>query len=365
MPLLSEIIGHLEILAPPSLQESYDNSGLITGDPGQEIRGALVCLDSTEQVLEEAIRKNCNLVIAHHPIIFKGLKQLTGMNYIERVIIKAIRNDIAIYAIHTNLDNVRLGVNAKISQQLGLQNIRILAPMKGQLRKLVTYVPFSHAEAVRNSLFEAGGGHIGDYSECSFSSTGTGSFKGGASSHPYIGRKGERHQEHEERIEVIYQQWKEKALLHALKTSHPYEEVAFDIYPLGNNYQNAGAGMIGELQEEMTIENFLSVLKEKMNVQVIRHTAFHKKSIKSVAICGGSGSFLLATAIRQGADIFVSADFKYHQFFDADGKIIIADIGHFESEQFTINLIADYLREKFTTFAVPLTETNTNPIYYR
>jgi dinuclear metal center YbgI/SA1388 family protein len=365
MPLLSEIIQQLEQLAPPSLQESYDNSGLITGDLSKEITGALICLDSTEEIIEEAIRKKCNLVIAHHPIIFKGLKKITGENYIERVIIKAIREGIAIYAIHTNLDNVRKGVNEKICRQLGLEKTKMLAPAKGLLKKLVTFSPLTHAEDVRNALFEAGAGHIGHYSECSFSSAGTGSFKGDAASQPFVGEKGERHSEKEERIEVIFPEWKEKSILQSLRSAHPYEEIAFDIYRLDNALSETGSGMIGELAQEMPVETFLDFVKEKMKTKVIRHTALHQKSVKRIAVCGGSGSFLLEMAIRQQADVFISGDFKYHQFFDADRKIIIADIGHFESEQFTINLIGDYLREKFTTFAVPLTETNTNPIYYR
>ncbi len=365
MPILAEIIEQLEHLAPPSLQESYDNSGLIAGELTQEITGALICLDSTEEIIEEAIRKNCNLVIAHHPILFKGLKKITGENYIERVIITAIRKGIAIYAIHTNLDNVRRGVNQKICDRLGLEKTNILLPSRGLLKKLVTFGPLSHAETIRNALFSAGAGEIGQYSECSFSSTGTGSFKGGAESQPFIGEKGKRHLENEERIEVIYPEWKEKTILQALQSAHPYEEIAFDIYRLDNTFQESGAGMIGELPVEMHAETFLDFVKERMNTKVIRHTALHRNTVKKIAVCGGSGSFLLEKAIRQKADVFISGDFKYHQFFDADGKIIIADIGHFESEQFTIELLRNYIREKFTTFAVPLTETNTNPIYYR
>ncbi len=365
MTKLSEIIEHLEKLAPPSLQESYDNSGLITGNPDQEIHAALLCLDSTEAILEEAIRKQCNLVIAHHPVIFKGLTSITGKSYIERVIIKAIRNNIAIYSIHTNLDNIRNGVNEAICQRLKLENTGILQPLKGQLRKLVTFVPSSHADKVRDALFAAGAGHIGNYSECSFSSAGNGTFKGGEGSQPFVGETGKRHSEAEERIELIYPAWKEPPVLTALKGSHPYEEIAFDIYRLENSAMQVGAGMIGDLPDAMDAETFLDHLKVCMKTGLIRHTALHSKRVKKVAVCGGSGSFLLERAIQQGADVFISGDFKYHQFFDAEGKIIIADIGHFESEQFTINLLSDYLKKKFTTFAIPFTETNTNPIYYR
>jgi dinuclear metal center YbgI/SA1388 family protein len=361
---LQDIIRELEHLAPPKLQESYDNSGLITGDLSMKITSALICLDSTEAVIDEAIRRGCNLVIAHHPIVFSGLKKITGSTYIERVIIKAIQNNIAIYAIHTNLDNVAQGVNSKICDRLGLQNTRILAPLGNQLKKLVTFAPIAASAAVKNAIFNAGAGHIGNYSECSFSVSGEGSFKGNEASDPHVGKKGERHLEKEERIEVIFPSWKEAAILSAMKDAHPYEEVAYDVYSLTNLHPRIGAGMVGELEKPLKTEAFLDLIKEKMNAKVIRHTALIKKDIKTVAVCGGSGSFLLNEAKRANADIFISADFKYHQFFDAEDKIIIADIGHFETEQFTIDLLGDYLREKFTTFAVLFTETNTNPIYY-
>ncbi|MBK7682479.1 MAG: Nif3-like dinuclear metal center hexameric protein [Bacteroidetes bacterium] len=361
---LKDIIQELERLAPLRLQESYDNSGLITGDPSMQIQAALICLDSTESVIDEAIRRKCNLVIAHHPIVFSGLKKITGSTYIERVIIKAIQNNIAIYAIHTNLDNVAQGVNAKICEQLGIQKTRILAPMGNQLKKLVTFAPLASARAIKNAIFNAGAGQIGNYSECSFSVSGDGSFKGNAASTPYVGQKGERHLEKEERIEVIFPSWKEMEIISALKGAHPYEEVAYDIYSLTNLHAHIGAGMVGELEKPMQTGAFLDLIKDRMNAKVIRHTAIIKKEIKTVAVCGGSGSFLLNEAKKAKADLFLSADFKYHQFFDAEDKIIIADIGHFETEQFTINLIGDYLREKFTTFAVLFTETNTNPIYY-
>ncbi|MBP7167067.1 MAG: Nif3-like dinuclear metal center hexameric protein [Bacteroidia bacterium] len=362
---LSTILQHLEELAPPSLQESYDNAGLLTGSPDMDITGAIVCLDSTEAVLDEAIAHGCNLVIAHHPIVFSGLKRLTGRNYIERTIIKAIRNNIAIYAIHTNLDNVREGVNARFAEKLGLQNTRILQPQQGKLRKLVTFVPYAQAAQVREALFQAGAGNIGNYSDCSFNSTGEGTFKGGKDTQPFAGKAETPHTEPETRIETIFPQWKEQKVMQALRQSHPYEEIAYDIYTLDNQYDNIGAGLIGELQESMNTEAFLDHLKKSMKAPVVRHTELVTPHIKTVAICGGSGSFLLNDAIRQRADIFITGDFKYHQFFDADGKIIIADIGHFESEQFTIDLLTEYIRQKFTTFAVRFTETNTNPIYYR
>ncbi len=361
---LSAIIAALEMLAPSDLQESYDNSGLITGNPDMEITGTLICLDSIESIIDEAIHKKCNLVVAHHPIIFSGLKKITGKNYIERVIIKAIKNDIAIYAIHTNLDNVAHGVNRKIAEKLGLKNSRVLSEKERNILKLVTYVPHAQAEKVIEALFEAGAGHIGNYSECCFKHEGSGTFKPGNDANPHIGEKNIRHTEPESCVEIILESRLKNKVLAALKAAHPYEEVAYEILQLENKNQLTGAGMIGELEESMPAEEFFKSLKTRMNTNCVRYTSDHGKSIKKVAVCGGSGSFLIGNAIAAGADIFITGDFKYHQFFDAEGKIIIADIGHFESEQYTIELIGDWLREKFPTFAVHLTEINTNPINY-
>jgi len=362
--LLREITKALNEIAPLALQENYDNAGLITGDPNMEVKGALLCLDSTEEVIDEAISKGINLVIAHHPIVFAGLKSLTGKNYIERTIIKAIKNDIAIYAAHTNLDNVAHGVNNKIADKLGLKERRILQPMGGSLRKLAVFVPNDHVEAVQAAIFAAGGGAIGDYSECSFNLKGTGTFKAGGDTDPFVGEKGKRHEEEETRVEVEFDKWKQSAIISAMKEAHPYEEVAYDIYEMKNSNPQLGAGMVGDLKDPMGFEQFLEHLKTTMNVSVIRHTHPVSKKIQKVAVCGGSGSFLLSAAVAEKADVFVTGDFKYHQFFDADGKIVIADIGHYESEQFTIELFGDLLKEKFPTFALHFTDVNTNPINY-
>ena len=361
---LKKIIETIEQFAPPSYQESYDNAGLITGNGEMEITGALICLDSTEAVIDEAIRKNCNLIIAHHPIVFSGIKKLNGKNYVERTIIKAIKNDIAIYAAHTNLDNVYKGVNHKIAEKLGLTNLKILAPVNGKLRKLVTFAPHNNIDEIRDALFEAGAGSIGNYDECSFNTEGIGTFRGNDKSKPTIGEKGKRQNEPETRIEVIYEMIREKALLSALRKSHTYEEIAYDIYPLENSYQHIGSGMIGEFDQPKKPDDFLSHVKSTMKTQCIRHTALLPGNIKTVAVCGGSGSFLLSQAIMAGAQAFITADFKYHQFFDADNRILIADIGHYESEQFTVEIFENLIRQKFNTFAVHLSETNTNPVNY-
>ncbi len=361
---LSQLTSYLESLAPPAYQEDYDNSGLIVGHPEQEIQQALISLDCTEAVVDEAITQNCQVIISHHPIVFRGLKRFNSKTYVERVVEKAIRNHIAIYAIHTNLDNVMGGVNAKICETLGLKNCRILAPKNNLLKKLVTYAPLAQAEAVRTALFNAGAGNISNYSECSFNAKGTGTFKGNEDTDPYVGEPGKRHTENEVRIETIYPATIESKLLMALVLAHPYEEVAYDLYELTNQHQQVGSGMMGELDMPVDEEAFLQHVKEKMHARVIRHTALTGKSVKKVAVCGGAGGFLLKQAIAAGADMFITADYKYHEFFDAEGKIVIADIGHFESEQFTQQLLYEIIQKKFSNFAVRLTGINTNPVKY-
>jgi dinuclear metal center YbgI/SA1388 family protein len=361
---LSQLTTYLESIAPIAYQEDYDNAGLIVGNPDQEIRQVLISLDCIEAVVDEAIATNCQVIVSHHPIVFKGLKKFNGQTYVERVVEKAIRNDIAIYAIHTNLDSVLTGVNARVCEILGLENCRILTPKHGLLKKLVTYVPVSHAEQVRNALFNAGAGNIGNYSECSFSGEGSGTFKGDGDSDPYVGEPGIRHTEDELRVETVYPANLESKILMALILAHPYEEVAYDLYALTNQHQQVGTGMVGELDQPVDAEDFLFSLKEKMHAHVIRHTAFTGKQIKKVAVCGGSGSFLLKHAIAAGADIFITADYKYHEFFDAEGKIIIADIGHFESEQFTQQLLHEMIQKKFAMLPIRLTSVNTNPVRY-
>lgn len=361
---ISEIIAHLNHIAPPSLQESYDNAGLIVGDASAEAKGALLCLDSTEAVIDEAIELGINLVIAHHPIVFGGLKRFNGSNYVQRVVMKAIKHDIAIFAAHTNLDNVPAGVNKRICDTIGVKNTRILAPKKGQLKKLYTFCPVAQADAVRTALFAAGAGHIGEYSHCSFSSDGTGTFQASDNAKPFVGEVGSTHAEAEQKIEVVMPAWHEGAVIAALKGAHPYEEVAYDVLSLDNALPTAGSGMIGELPEAMDELSFLKHLKTVMKTGCVRYTPLRNKPVKTVAVCGGSGSFLLSNAMRQQADVFVTADYKYHQFFDAEGAIVIADIGHYESEQFTVQLFHDILNEKFPTFALHLSNVNTNPVNY-
>ena len=361
---LAQLTAFLETLAPLAYQEEYDNSGLIVGRPEQEVSQALVSLDCTEAVVDEAVATGCQVIVSHHPIVFKGLKKFNGKTYVERVVEKAIRHNIAIYAIHTNLDNIMTGVNDRICDTLGLNNKRILAPKYNLLKKLVTYVPVAKAEELRAALFEAGAGNIGNYSETSFSAEGFGTFKGNEHTNPYVGTPGKQHREHEIRIETIYPANLESKIMMALILTHPYEEVAYDLYTLTNQYQQVGSGMIGELEHAQDATAFLGFVKEKMKAPVIRHTALTGRPIKKVAVCGGSGGFLLKQAIAAGADIFITADYKYHEFFDAEEKIVIADIGHFESEQFTQQLLCEIIQNKFVNFAVRLTKVNTNPVKY-
>jgi dinuclear metal center YbgI/SA1388 family protein len=360
---IAEVINIIEDYAPLAYQESYDNAGLIVGNTNNIVTGVLICLDSTEEVIQEAIDKKCNLVVAHHPIVFSGLKKITGKTYIERTVIKAIKNDVAIYAAHTNLDNVLGGVNSKIAEKLGLRNVQILSKKKQLLNKLVVYCPLSHANQVRGELFRSGAGSIGNYSECSFNTVGQGTFKANEQATPFVGEQNKLHLEDEVKIEVVIESFLTKQVVENMLKVHPYEEVAYDIFEMQNT-QQVGSGVVGELETPLDEMLFLNQLQNVFFSKGIRYTALKNSPIKRVAICGGSGSFLLNDAIASGADIFVSSDFKYHQFFDAEGKIIIADIGHYESEQFTKEIFYDLLTKKIPNFAVHLSEINTNPINY-
>ncbi len=361
---LKAITQYIETLAPLVYQESYDNAGLIVGNPDDEITGILIALDVTEEVIDEACRQNLNLIVAHHPVIFSGLKKLNGRNYVERSVIKAIRNNISLYAAHTNLDSVHGGVNSKICEKLGLTNCRILAPLQNQLKKLVTFVPQAQAEKVRLAIFEAGAGTIGNYDQCSFNANGTGTFRGNEQSNPFVGEKNELHFEGETRIETIFPKHLQGKIIQALLKAHPYEEVAYDIYPLDNDWPVVGSGMIGTLPQEMDEPGFLRLVKETFGCTVLKHTQLLGRPVKTVAVCGGAGSFLLKEAIGQQADVFISGDFKYHQFFDAENKLVIADIGHYESEQFTKEVFYELLTKKFPKFAIHLSEVKTNPVNY-
>jgi dinuclear metal center YbgI/SA1388 family protein len=362
--IVAQIIEEIENFAPIYYQEHYDNCGLLTGNGNLSVAGILLTLDCTEAVIEEAIALNCNLIVAHHPIIFSGLKKITGSNYVERTIIKAIKNDVAIYACHTSIDNVKEGVNKKIAEKLGLKNLKILAPKPHLLKKLVTYVPSSHKQKVLTALFTAGAGNIGNYDSCSFGVEGVGTFRGNQASQPFTGKMGELSEEKEIRIETIFEVAREKSVLLALLNNHPYDEVAYDIFDLNNTHSQVGSGMLGEFEFPMEEIDFLHHIKSTFNVPLIKHTQTLNKKIKTVAVCGGSGYFLLKNAINASVDAYITSDFKYHEFFDVDNKLLLIDAGHYESEQYTPEIFYSIIRNKFTTFAIHLSKINTNPINY-
>ena len=362
--IVQDVINHLEELAPLAYAEDFDNVGLLVGDINAKISNILVTLDTLESVVDEAISEKCNLIISFHPIIFKGLKKLTGKSYVERVVMKAIKHDIAIYSMHTALDNALQGVNDMICNQLELTNKKILIPQSATIKKLTTYVPKNEAQLLRTALFNAGAGSIGNYYDCSFNVVGYGTFNGNKNSTPTIGQKGILHTEEETKISVIYPKHIESQIIASLFKAHSYEEVAYEITSIENKNQNIGMGMIGELKESITESNFLKHVKVKMNTESIRHSSFLGKKIKKVAVLGGSGSFAIQAAKSAGADAFITADLKYHDFFIAENNILLTDIGHYESEQFTKNLLVAYLTKKITNFAIILSKINTNPVKY-
>lgn len=361
---IKEITSYIESIAPLAYQESYDNAGLLVGSANSEAESALITLDVTEAVIDEAIAGNDKLIIAHHPLIFSGIKKLNGKNEVERCLLKAIKNDISIYAAHTNLDSVIGGVNSKICEKLGLSNCQILSPIKNQLKKLVTYIPTAQAKQVQQAVFEAGAGHVGNYDWCGYTLNGTGSFRGNEDSQPFVGEPGQLHTEAETRFETVFPAHRQNNIIQALLAAHPYEEVAYDIYSLDNDFRMVGAGMIGELEIPSDEAEFLHLAKKIFNADAVRHSPFLGKKVARVAVCGGSGSFLIRQAINARADIFLTGDLKYHQFFEAEGKIVLADIGHFESEQFTKEVFYELLTKKFPKFAIRLSAVNTNPINY-
>ena len=362
--IVQDVINHLHDLAPLAYAEDFDNVGLLVGNKNQEVTNVLVTLDTLETVIDEAIEKNCNLIVSFHPIIFKGLKELTGNTYVERVVIKAIQHNISIFAIHTALDNAFTGVNSIICNQLNLINKKILIPQKSSIKKLVTYVPKSNADSLRTALFEAGAGNIGNYNNCSFNTEGFGTFKGNESSNPVIGKKGELQKEQEIQLNITFQKYLESKILKTLFKTHPYEEVAYEITTLENINQHIGMGMIAELKTPQSETDFLQFVKKQMKSKSVRHSTLLNKDVKKVAVLGGSGAFAIGAAKAAGADMFITSDLKYHDFFSAENKIVVTDIGHYESEQYTKAFLVDYLSKKISTFAIILSNTNTNPVKY-
>ncbi len=359
---VQDIINAIESVAPKALQESWDNSGLLVGDANAIVEKALIALDITEAIIDDAIKNKETLIIAHHPLIFGSIKSITGRNEVERCLIKAIQNNIAIYCAHTNLDVVKNGVSWKMAEKLQLNNVRTLIPQSGILKKLSVFIPEKQLHEVREAIFTAGAGVIGNYDQCSFNVLGEGTFRGNDNTNPFVGTKGKIHTEKELRVETVFPAHLESKIISALIKAHPYEEVAYDIYPINNIHPEVGLGAIGELSEATDAIKFLKSIKETFNCEVIRHTNIHTNKIKKVALCGGSGSDFLKNAITQKADIYITGDFKYHQFFEADDKIIIADIGHYESEQFTKDIFYEIVTNKFPKFALRLSNVTTNPV---
>ena len=361
---VKDILNCITEVAPLQWQESYDNAGLQVGDLSVEAHKALICLDITEEIVDEAIAKDCNVIVSHHPLIFKGLKHLTPQTYIERAVMKAIKHDIAMISMHTNLDNSYLGVSRVLAERLGLKNLHILQPLEGHLKKLVVYVPLSAAEAVRNAMFEAGAGCIGNYDSCSFNAQGQGSFRAGETAHPYVGEIGKVHFEDELRIETVVPKYALNQVIAAMLKVHPYEEVAYDVFALENVFQQAGSGMVGEFESPMEEVDFLQLVSKTIDSPCLRHSALTGRKIKKVALCGGSGSPFMGDVLRQRADAYLTADIKYHDFFIPEKAMLLVDGGHFETEQFTKELIYELIRKKFPTFAAEIAETKTNSVHY-
>jgi dinuclear metal center YbgI/SA1388 family protein len=364
MHTIFDLYQYLQDLAPFQYQEDYDNSGLIVGAMDTVINGVLVSLDCTEAIIEEAISLGANIVVCHHPIVFKGFKKINGSNYVERTIIKAIKHDVAILAIHTNIDNIIAGVNHTMADKLGLINRKILVPKPNTLVKITTFVPKNDLEKVTNAMHKAGAGQIGEYKDCAFFIEGQGSFTPTGSANPSTGQLNVKSFESEIRVEMILPSHCQNAVLKALKTSHSYEEVAYYLSPLTNEDKGVGAGMVGELPQPLLTVDFLEMVKKQFDVKFIKHTAIVHETITKVGLCGGSGSFLTKNAIFSGSQAYISADFKYHEFFDAEGKILILDIGHYESEKNIIDRLFALISNNFHTFAAHYTKVDTNPVKY-
>lgn len=361
---IKEFIKEFEQIIPVRQAEDFDNVGLLCGNPEREISGVLIAHDALEFIIDEAIEKNFNLILCFHPIIFSGLKSITGKNYVERAVLKALENKIAIYAIHTAFDNDYFGVNYKICEVLGLKNQQVLMPKKNQLKKLEVYVPTDSAEKLRNALFVAGAGNIGFYDECSFTIQGDGTFRPLEGSNPVTGTHNERENANEVLLSVIFEDYKKHQILFAMKQNHPYEEVAYQLISLDNENQYTGLGRFGDLETEMNETDFLKFVKEKFNLNIIRHSSLNNKKIRTIGVLGGSGVSGIKAAMSAKCDAYITGDVKYHDFFSAEGKMLICDIGHFESEQFVVQQLFEILSEKFTTFAIAKTTQITNPVNY-
>ena len=362
MVKIKDIANALEMFAPLPLQDGFDNAGLQIGLTEAEVAGVLLCLDVTEAVVDEAVALGCNLIVSHHPLIFSPLKRITGSNYVERCVIKALSNGIAIYSAHTNIDNAPGGVNYRIAEKLGLQNVRILVPKEDALLKLAVYVPVSAADAVRSALFAAGCGNIGNYDSCSYNVEGFGTFKANEGCNPFCGEVGELHREEEVRIETVLPAYLKNKVVAALLKAHPYEEPAYDIYQLKNSWGSVGSGVIGELPAECDELELLQCVKERFAVGCVRHTPLLGKAVKRVALCGGAGGSFAGAAMAAGADVYITGEARYHDLFSYTGKMLVAVIGHYESEQYTMDIFKEIILGACPGIRVVTTTVNTNPL---
>lgn len=362
--LVSDIIAAIEEYAPLSLQESYDNSGLQVGDRAQVVTAVLLCTDVTEEIIGEAVARGANLIISHHPLLFHGLKHLTGRNPIERIVRAAVKRDIAIYSSHTSMDNATGGVSFKMAEKIGLGNVSVMLPQPGQLYKLVVFVPIKEAARVRDAMFAAGAGRLGDYDSCSYALEGKGSFRALAGAHPWVGSIDELHHEDEMRLEVLVMRNCKDAVVQAMLRSHPYEEPAYDLIELDNPSKYTGSGVVGDTQQPIEAAEFLNSLKTAFGTAMVRYAGNIHQMISRVALCGGAGADFIGDAVAAHADIYVTGDVKYHEFTSYCDKILIADIGHYESEHFTKEIFYDIIQKKFPNFATYYAELEKNPINY-
>ncbi len=363
-----EIIKYFEEWAPKEIAWQKDNVGLQVGSLNNKLNNILLCLELHDQVIDDAIKKNCNLIISHHPLLFQPLKKIDLQNdKNSKLIEKLIKNNITLYSAHTNLDFTKEGVSFELAKKLKLNNIDFLVHQNSNQYKLSVFVPVDFVDKVANAIFENGGGRIGEYTNCSFRTKGNGTFKGSGNSNPYLGEKNKIELVEEIKLEVLVDSWKLKKILTAIFETHPYEEVAYDIYPLANSNKNYGAGTIGELDKPMHQKQFLDYVADNLKIKNFRYSKGNNK-IKKVALCGGAGSDLVKDALNSGADAFITADLKYHTFQDANEKILLIDAGHYETEIHSLDEVkrklSHYTIGKNINTKIFKYEGSTNPIFF-
>lgn len=361
---ISEITGAIEKYAPLWLQEEWDNAGLQVGDTDREATGAVLCVDATEAIVDEAIDRGVNLVISHHPLLFRGLKRITGRTATERIVAKALKHDIAIYSAHTNMDSAPGGVSWATGRRAGLTAMRTLVPQQGRLMKLAVFVPSAYSNAVSEALWNAGAGRMGNYDRCAYMTDGRGTYRPLPGADPAIGTVGQSHTEAETRIEVVFPTAISGRVVQAMLKAHPYEEPAFDLIPLANDITSAGLGVIGSLKTPMPASEYIAWVKQALGIGAIPYAGDARRMVHRVALCGGAGAEFIGNAIAAGADLYMCGDLKYHDFTTHADSIVLADIGHYESEQCTKEIFYDIIQKNFPNFATYYAEEDKNPISY-